>query len=192
MTGPACTVDEGHVAQRLGPNEWQHSLRTAATAAALAERFGVDAQKARLAGLLHDYARSVPRAELPAVAAELGIEYGDVERTFPYLLHAAVGARLASKELNLTDDEVLRAVENHTVGRPHMTDLEKIIYLADMIEPERTFEGVDEIRKAAAGDLDAAFRLGYALSLHHLISAGKLIHPRTVEVWNWLHARREQ
>lgn len=189
MTVAHLRVDKARVEERLTPADWQHSLRTAATAAALAERFGADVEKARLAGLLHDYARSIPKHELVDVAVCLGIEVGEVEEEFPYLLHAEVGARLVAEELGIDDEDVLAAIANHTVGRPDMTDLEKIIYLSDMIEPERTFEGVDDMRAEAERDLDAAFRLGYSLSLQHLVAAGKLIHPRTIAVWNRLNGK---
>lgn len=182
-------LDEDKARRRLSASDWKHSLRTAATAASLAERFGVDVEKARVAALLHDYARSIPKSELADVAARLGIEVGEVEDQFPYLLHAEVGARLVADELGVENEEVLAAIAGHTVGRPGMSDLEKIVYLADMIEPERTFEGVDEMRAEAKRDLDAAFRLGYSLSLQHLVAAGKLIHPRTVAVWNWLNRK---
>lgn len=186
----AQTVDEARLAECLAPEDWQHSLRTAATAVELATRFGSDMCKARTAGLLHDYARCVRRAELPAVADRLGITVDEIELQSPYLLHAEVGARLAAEELGIDDEEILAAVASHTIGRPGMSDLEKIIYLADMIEPARAFEGVDEVREAATRDLDEAFRLGYQLSLEHLVTVGKPIHPRTVAVWNWLCAGR--
>lgn len=182
-------VDETVLRKRLSASDWQHSLQTAATAVDLAERFGVDVGKARLAGLLHDYARSIPKGELAKAARDLGIEVDDVAEQFPYLLHAQVGARLAQQELGVADEEVIAAVSNHTVGRPHMSDLEMIVYLADMIEPTRTFDGIEEIRAVAESDLHDAFRLGYAMSLAHLVEAGKLIHPRTVEVWNWLNRK---
>ncbi len=185
-------VDEARVREACGQTYWQHFLRTAGTAAELAERFGVDVERARLAGLLHDYARAVPRGELIDRAKAYGIEVGDVERQFPYLLHAELGARLAQEELGLDDEAVVDAIRYHTVGRVGMSDLEKIVYLADMIEPARDFEGVEDIREAARRDLDEAFRLGYRLSLEHLVRAGKLIHPDTVEVWNWLHAKEER
>ncbi len=185
-------IDESRVRERCGTSHWQHFLRTAATAARLAERFGVDVEKARLAGLLHDYARSIGREDLVKRALEYGIEVGPVERRFPYLLHAQVGARLAEDELGVDDEKVLDAIRYHTLGRVGMSDLEKIVYLSDMIEPERRFEGVESIREAAESDLDRAFRLGYRLSLEHLVASGKLIHPATVEVWNWLHEKGER
>ena len=189
MTRAGTRLDEGKIRQRLAPSDWRHCLRTAAVATVLAERFGADVERARLAGLLHDYARSIPRGEMVAAAEELGIEVDDIQRQFPYLLHAEIGAKLAGEELGIIDAEVLAAIANHTVGRPRMSDLEKIIYLADMLEPERRFEEIDEVRALAEHDLDAAFHRGYALSLEHLVASGKLIHPRTVAVWNWINSK---
>jgi len=182
-------LSEAALRKRLDERDWQHSLQVSKVAAELAGRFGADTEKAEIAGLLHDYARGIRKGELADVAANLGIEVDDVSRQFPYLLHAEVGAKLAASELGIDDEDVLAAIANHTVGRPHMSRLEKIVYLADMIEPDRTFSGVDELRALATRDLDAAFRLGYAQSLAHLVEAGKLIHPRTVEVWNWLNRK---
>lgn len=190
MSETAKRIDEASVQRRLGAKDWQHSLGTAAAAADMAARFGVDVEKARIAGLLHDYARNIALDELPVTARRLGLDVDEVEEEFPYLLHSPVGAKLVQEELGVTDNDVLAAIANHTVGRPGMSDLEKIIYLADMIEPARHFEGADSIRELAATDLDAAFRLGYALSLRHLVESGKLIHPRTAAVWNWLNSKR--
>lgn len=189
MSGVRTELHEAKIRQRLSAEDWQHSLRTAAVAVELAERFGVDTSKARLAGLLHDYARGIPKGDLVGVATGLGIEVDDVERQYPYLLHAEIGAKLARAELGIVDEEVLAAVANHTIGRAEMSSLEKIVYLADMIEPSREFERIDEVRALASKNLDDAFRLGYALSLLHLVERGKLIHPRTADVWNRLCER---
>ncbi|RJQ51773.1 MAG: HD domain-containing protein [Actinobacteria bacterium] len=185
-------LDEERIRSRCGASNWQHFLRTASTAAHLAESAGLDVEKARLAGLLHDYARSEPRERLVEMAEERGIAVNEVERQTPYLLHGPVGASLVEEELNVHDEELLQAIRYHTIGRPGMSPLEKIVYLADMIEPARSFPGVEEIRAAAARSLDEAFKLAYRRSLEHLLESGKPLHPATVDVWNWLNAERKR
>lgn len=174
------------LAAALSPKEVKHCERAATTAKKLAERFGVDAERAEFAGLLHDVARALSDAELLAVARRYDIEVSNVDRSRPYLLHAEVGAKLLEETMGVTDPYVLAAVASHTFGRVGMSDLEKVIYLADTIEPARRFPGVDRVREAAQKSLDGAMRLAYRVVICHLTERGRPLHPRTVEVWNWL------
>jgi len=171
---------------RLGPKHYGHSLRTAETAARMALAFGVDEEKAYLAGLLHDYAKSMSDEELIDQSKKLGIEANSVELAFPYLLHAEISARLVELDLGVEDKEIVTSIKNHTVGATSMTQLDKIIYVADMIEPGRPYPGLDSLRRMALDDLDEVFRGAYVHSLEHLVRSRKLIHPATVEVWNKL------
>lgn len=177
------------LAAALSPEDVAHCERAAATARGLAERFGVDEERAEFAGLVHDIARALAPEELLAVARRYDIPVSDVDRGRPYLLHAEVGARLVGETLGVTDEEVLSAVASHTFGRVGMDDLEKIVYLADTIEPGREFAGVGEIRQAAKRSLDEAMSRAYRHAICHLTEKGRPLHPRTVEVWNWLCRR---
>jgi len=174
---------------RLTPRHFEHSLGTARTAADMAHAYGLDEEKAYLAGLLHDYAKSMSGAEQLAAAAKFGIEANPVEREAPYLLHSELGACMVKEELGIVDREILDAIAYHTIGSCSMTDFDKIIYIADMIEPGRAYPGLDRLRHMALEGLDEVFREAYAHSLAHLIRARKLIHPITVEVWNRLVAQ---
>ena len=174
---------------RLTPRHFEHSLGTARTAADMAHAYGLDEEKAYLAGLLHDYAKSMSGAELLAAAAGFGIEAIPVEIEVPYLLHSQLGACMVKEELGIVDREILDGIKHHTIGACSMTDFDKIIYIADMIEPGRAFEGLDRLRHMALEGLDEVFREAYAHSLSHLVKARKLIHPVTVEVWNRLVAQ---
>lgn len=167
-------------------DEVAHCERTAATARELAGRFGLDEEKAEFAGLVHDIARALAPEELLAVARRYGIPVSDVDRGRPYLLHAEVGAKLLAETLQVDDPEVLDAVASHTFGRVGMGPLEKVVYLADTIEPDREFAGVGEIRQAARRDLDEAMSRAYRQAICHLTDKRRPLHPRTVEVWNWL------
>lgn len=141
--------------RRLSAGRFAHVLAVAETAARLAERFGADVDKAWLAGLLHDYARELPLADMRRLAAAHGV-LARVAEPSAALLHAPLGAALLPLELGVADPEVLRAVALHTTGDAAMTALDKVVYLADYIEPGRCFPGVEAVRSLAARDLDAA------------------------------------
>ncbi len=175
--------------ERLASQHYKHSVRTAEAAARMARAFGVDEEKAYLAGLLHDYSRSTSAGQLVSEAERLGFEINPVEAAFPYLLHAKVGARLVELDLNIKDKEIIEAIENHTIGSTLMSKLDKIIYVADMIEPGRPHEGLDVLRRIALEDLDEVFEKAYVHSFEYLIRSKQLIHPLTVEIWNKLIAK---
>jgi predicted HD superfamily hydrolase involved in NAD metabolism len=161
----------------------EHSECVAAAAAALARRFGVDEDDAGLAGLLHDYARDEDDLRLLALAEELGVPVTPFESEHPNLLHARVGAALARRDLPGIGEAVLSAVEVHTVGALPMSDLDRVVYLADMIEPARAYEGVEELRAACESlPLAECFRLGYGRSVRHVLAKGRAVHPISAAV----------
>ena len=147
-------------------------------AVTLAERFGVDVRAAELAGLLHDYARDEDGAGLLAAAERLGVPVMPIEQEHPALLHARVGAAMVRQDLPGLGEAVISAIEVHTVGAMPMSDLDKVVYLADMIEPSRDFPGVEELRVACETEpLDECFRLAYGRTLRHLKELGRPVHP---------------
>lgn len=170
---------------RLGDASFAHSERVATTAADLAVAYGVDSDQARLAGLLHDWDRELSAEELTAAANASGIEVTPADESLPYLLHARTAVASLEQALPGLAPEVVRAVARHTMGAPDMTELDMVVYLADMIEPGRTFPGVQALRDAVGSvTLRELFALGYQHSLAHLVSARRYIHPLTVAVWN--------
>lgn len=178
--------------ERLGESAYAHSVRTAETAYALATVYGVDAELARIAGLLHDWDRECEHAALVESARERGLAVSDTDVASPYLLHARTGAAGLREALPGLDSAVLSAVEKHTVGAVEMSELDKVVYLADMVEPGRTWDGVEGLREAAGNiSLDELFALGYQRSLAHLLHERKRIHPDTVAVYN-AHVARER
>lgn len=162
----------------LSETSFAHCERVAATAWALAGHFGVDQDKAELAGLLHDYSRDETDEALLAAAERMGVPMLPVERERPYLLHARVAAARLRRDLPGLGEAVLSAIAAHTVGSVPMSDLDKVVYLADMIEPARSYPGIDELREACARDeLAECFRRGYARSLRHVMESGAPVHP---------------
>jgi predicted HD superfamily hydrolase involved in NAD metabolism len=189
VTGVEYTVARDDLEGRLGKKAFEHCVAVAETAGELAEVYEIDVEQARLAGLLHDWAREMTAEELLGAADTHDIEITDVDTAVPYLLHAKAGAaevRAAYPDLDL---DVARAVELHTMGSASMADLDKVVYVADMIEPSRSFRGVEELREAAGKvSLDELFVQAYARSVIRLIERRRHIHPETLKVWNTLVA----
>jgi predicted HD superfamily hydrolase involved in NAD metabolism len=141
-----------------------HSVRVARCAELLAQRHGLDTRKARVAGLLHDLARLYSPERLLAESAARGIPIGESERRHPMLLHARLGAEIARERFGVEDAEVLSAIEKHTTGAATMTPLDCAVYLADSLEPERSFPERAALWQLALRDLGAATRETIALS----------------------------
>lgn len=184
------TIDEmrRELQRRLKKSRFAHSIGVANTAVALAKRFGVDVDRAYTAGLLHDCAREFENEQLPAEAAKRGIVAGEVEKTMPLLLHAYIGAKMVTEIYGVDDAEIIQAIYRHTVGARDMTPLDKIIYFADMIEPNRNYPGVEELREFAAksSSLDEIILKALDESIIFIVQKGTLLHPDTIAARNFL------
>ena len=179
------------LASRLSEDALAHCERVAETAAGLAVVYGADEEVARLAGLLHDWDRETAEGELLESARRGALPVTEAEASQPGLLHARTGAEALAREFPGISDDVLSAVARHTVGEAGMSDMDKIVYLADMLEPGRSFEGVDDLREGVGTvSLDELFSLAYQHSVLYLVRERKRIHPDTVAVWN-AHVARE-
>ena len=144
----------------LDKSRYEHTQGVMYTAAALAMRYGEDINKAMLAGLLHDCAKCIPAEEKLRMCEENHLQISDVERANPSLLHAKLGAFLAKTKYKIEDYDILKAIESHTTGRPDMSLLEKIIYIADYIEPNRReIPGLSKIRQIVFQNIDQAICL---------------------------------
>ena len=165
----------------LKPSRYQHSLGVAETAVFLARRFGVDEEQAKIAGLLHDCAREFRNEDLIVEAEKRLIMVGDIERQMPLLLHAYIGSRLVTEKYGVSDHAIEQAIWRHTVGGAKMTKLDKIIWFADMIEPNRDYPGVERLRELAqTASLDDMVLAGLTQSIAFVLKKGGLIHPDTV------------
>lgn len=172
---------------RLKKSRYEHSLGVAETAVFLAERFGVNPEKARIAGLLHDCAREYSDNMFISEADKRGIVYGSVERQMPLLLHAYIGAFRIKELYNIDDAEISQAIYRHTVGGEKMTPLDKIIYFADMIEPHRDYPEVEMLRRLSReATLDEMVLEGLTQSIIFVAKKNHLIHPDTVTARNEL------
>lgn len=180
------SLDEAReaVRKRLSPQRYQHSLGVEDTAAKLAIIHGADEFKARLAGILHDYAKGIDPDRMVSMAEEFGIPLLEEDRLVPDLLHAPLGAELVKRDLGLGDQEILSAISSHTMGNLDMSSLDKIIFLADMIEPGRDYPLLGRLACLCESDLDAAMLFGLDLTIRYCLDQGRILHPQTVAVRN--------
>ena len=169
---------------RLSEESYLHSVRTMEIAEILADIHAVDSGKTVIAALLHDYARDLSNEELIASAKKSGIEINWVEEKVPYLLHGPIGAMQVKEEFDITDESILNAIRKHTYGATEMNQLDRIVYIADLIEPGRDGGRIGKVRAMAEIDLNDAFKLAYEDQISSLINQGRYIHPITAEVWN--------
>ena len=157
-----------------------HVLGTEQEAIRLAERYGADVEKARRAALLHDCTKKLDMEEQLALCRRYGIQLDELEQKALKLLHSKTGAAIA-RDVFGVDDDIYSAIWYHTTGHAGMTKLEKIIYLADYIEPSRDFPGVDKLRKVCYEDLDRGLLLGLEMTIEEMTSMGNPVHHATVE-----------
>lgn len=162
---------------------WLHVQGVIDTSIVLAERFGADSRKAELAAILHDLAKFWPVDRMEAYIREEGVDLAVLDYD-KELWHAAAGAWSAVKDYGIDDPEILAAVRYHTSGREGMTLLDRVVCLADYMEPSRDFPGVDRIRELALSDLDAALAAGFDSTIRFLLEKGKRIYPLTVAARN--------
>lgn len=165
---------------------YEHTIGVAYTAASLAMRYEGDVKKAEIAGLLHDCAKCIDNDKKLAMCQKYNINVNEFERRNPFLLHAKLGSFLAMKKFNITDKDIINAILNHTTGRPEMSLLEKIIYVADYIEPNRMqAPNLKEIRKLAFIDLDQTVLKIMGDTLHYLKSVNNEIDPMTQKSYDY-------
>jgi len=168
-----------------------HVLGTEQTAKALAEKYGADVEKARFAALLHDSTKRLSMEEQLALVERYHIALDELEQHALKLLHAKTGAALA-RDVYGADDEIYNAILWHTTGKPNMTVLEKVLYLADYIEPNRDFDGVDDLRKVVWEDLDRGLAMGLAMTVEEMKERGNPVHYNTLEALEYLRGHNHE
>ncbi len=170
----------------LKANRVNHVLGCRDTAVALAERWGADVTDASRAGILHDVTKALDGPLQLTLCAEYGTILTDFDRRYPRTLHALTGA-LVAKRIFGENDAVVSAIRWHTTGRANMSLLEKIIYVADYMEPNRDFPGVERLRELAFSDIDGALKLGLEMTLEHLKDQGAEVSVASREALEWLN-----
>ncbi len=170
--------------ETLSEARFQHSLNVMKDAVKLAELYKADKARAEIAGLLHDCAKGMSREQLVEICEANNIKTDEIMLTHTELLHALVGAVVAKNEYHIDDEEILDAIRTHTTGCANMTLLQKIIFIADVIEQSRDFNGVDEIRQKAFEDLDEALVMAFDSIITFILKKGLLLHTNTVTARN--------
>lgn len=169
---------------------FEHTLGVEFTSAALAMRYGAPVESARMAGLLHDCAKCLTDGERVAICKKNDIPMSKLEQANPFLLHAKVGAYLAGKQYGVEDQDIINAIRNHTTGRPKMSLLEKLVFIADYIEPGRNHApNLDEVRRLAFTDLDQALLKILGDTLEYLESGNGDVDPMTRKTWEYYRER---
>jgi predicted HD superfamily hydrolase involved in NAD metabolism len=184
MWNEEAIIDYLHI--NLREKRLAHSVSVSKTAVALAEKYGEDIEKARIAGLVHDCAKDMKDEHLIKLAIDHGIVIDEVCLNSPTILHGLVGSIIAREVMGIEDEDILRAICYHTTGRKNMSTLEKIIYIADYIEPLRNFPGVSEVRTLCNLDLDAAVLMSLESSIIYVIDQKELLHTDTIDARNCL------
>ncbi len=168
------------VVSLVKPNRVAHILGCRDTAIALAKRWGADETDAGRAGLLHDITKALDGPLQLTLCEQYGVELDDFSREYPKTLHACTGALVAERIFG-ENPAVVAAIDSHTTGKAGMNVLEKIIYVADYMEPNRKFPGVEELREAAFSNIDRAMEMGLEMTLAVLKQEGKTISKASAE-----------
>ncbi|HHW56899.1 MAG TPA: HD domain-containing protein [Clostridia bacterium] len=177
---------ENKLKKMLNEERFKHSIGVMETAKYLAKKYGANKEKAQVAGLLHDCAKAYSDEELLHLAKKYKIEIDDVLVRVPFLLHGPVAAALVEDIFGVKDEEIKRAIALHTTGDVGMTTLDKIIFLADYIEPNRDFEGVENLRQLAEVDLDIAVLRAFDNTICYVIEKELILYEKTVKARNYI------
>lgn len=178
---------EVYIEKNLSEKRRRHTYGVVETAKKLAKKYGCDEKKAETAALYHDMFRSTSVAVLNMYVKQLGLSRDYLDNA--NLAHGPIAARIMERDYHIADPDILNAVRYHTTGREGMSLLEKVIYLADAIEPQREYPGVDEIRQTAEVSLDQACLLSMERSITYIEERGLFLHENTIKARNDLNRR---
>jgi len=184
-----CTMDKKAAYEKveaaLSEKRFAHTKGCISEAVKLSQKWGADVDSAENAALLHDITKHFDRVQQLNLCSAYGIIIDDVAKTEWKILHALTGSEVAKREYGASENEC-RAIRYHTTGHPDMKLLDKIIYLADFIEPTRDFDGVEELRRLAYEDVDDAMIAALSMSIREVLDSGRLLHHDTVDTRNKL------
>ena len=186
---------EALVRPHLSERRFYHSQCVAKCAAELAERFGADVEKARLAGILHDVMKDTDPGEQLKIMEESGIILTEAQRRNTKLWHALSGAAYAQRELGVADRDILDAIACHTGGKAGMTLLDKVLFVADYISDDRDYPGVEELRAAAEDSLEEVIVEGVTFTMQERMGERMTMEPRSIDAYNealWILEGRQK
>ncbi len=171
----------------LSPRRFIHTLGVVETAVKIAKVYYIDIEQAKIAALLHDCVKDYPHSLQIQLCKEFHIPLDETMKKNPELIHSFLGAEIAKREYEVEDSYILDAIRYHTTGRANMTLLDKIIFLSDYIEPNRTsFIGLENVRSLAYTHLDQAVYQALLLTIEYIKEQKKPLHPRTLEALQYL------
>ena len=174
-----------YLKENLIEERYTHSLGVAETAKRLAALNGISEEKAEIAGLAHDVAKNLSKPKMKEMMEENNIILSAVEEKNPNLWHSIIAPIEAKEKLGILDEEILDAIRWHTTGKEDMSILTKIIYISDMIEPSRNFDGIEDIRKFTFEDLDKGVYCGLNHSIEFLLIKNLLIDENSMRARNY-------
>lgn len=173
--------------EMLPERRLEHSLNVSKCAVKLSEVYKCDKEKAEIAGIVHDCAKYFTDEQIEDCVRKFNIELDPLELNNIALSHSVIGSYVAKEVFNIDDEEIINAIKYHTTGRENMSLLEKIIYMADLIEEGRNFPRVEELRELTfSGKLEEALILSFNNTIKYVIDNNQLIHPRTVSARNYI------
>lgn len=176
----------------LSKSRFEHTLGVEFTAASLAMRYECNIDDARIAGLLHDCAKCTDDSEKLSECKKYNIEITPVEKKCLYLLHSKLGAYYAKTIYGIEKEEIINAIKYHTTGRPNMTLLEKIIFVADYIEPARNkAPRLQDIRKEAFIDIDSCVLMILSDTINYLKDSSSIIDETTYDTYNYYKQQKD-
>ncbi len=179
-------VIKSKLKNKLSRDLYSHSVRVAETAEKIAQHYSIDSDKAYLAGLLHDFAKELSYEEMIKQVEISCFNEDEEELDMPEILHGPVGAILLPEEFGIDDQEMLQAIRFHTLGHVDMTEFDKVIYLADKVEPGRDYPGLVQLYALTFIRLDEAILFSLESTIKLCLRDRKLLHSRTVKVRNKL------
>lgn len=179
------------VRSRLSDKRYEHTINVKKMAVKLAKHYGTDPEQAALAALLHDSAKELPKQELLQIFADNAIIAENAPARPLPVWHGIAAAILAETQWGITDPEILSAIRCHTTGKPGMSKLDKIIYLADMTSAERDWPGVDDLRALEMQDLDRALCDALKRSIDFVEEKGGSLDPESVAAYEYAKAHLE-
>lgn len=175
-----------YLKENLSEKRYRHSLGVCETAMELAKIYGENVEKAKIAALGHDIAKELTIEKQKEILKNNHFEFTQIDKQCNQILHGFTGSIMLESMFGVDDEKILSAIDFHSTGRADMTLLEKIIYIADYIEPGRVYDGVEHLRETTYRSLDDGVLEGLDNTIKLVINQGKIIHPYTLEARNYI------